>query len=116
MNFWDRVKKDVQKSFQDGMKVIRAKAEKVGEEGKKRYRIFDLKHTVHKHMSELGGMVYNLSSTSANPMADGGVKTTIAKIHKLEEQIEKLEASVSKTAKKKAPKKAARKASRPKKQ
>lgn len=115
MNFWDRVKKDVQKSFKDGMTVIRAKAEKVGEEGKKRYRIFDLKHTVHRHMSELGGMIYELSSTSANPMAAEGVKATIGKIRKLEEQIEKLEASMPRAAKKKTPKKAARRTSRPRK-
>lgn len=114
MNFWDRVKKDVQKSFQDGMKVIRAKAEKLGEEGKKRYRIFDLKHTVHRHMSELGGKVYSLSSTSANPMSDEGVKAIIAKVRKLQEQIEKLEASVAKPAKKKTPKKAKARAKKPK--
>jgi polyhydroxyalkanoate synthesis regulator phasin len=105
MDFWEKVRKDVQKSFKDGMAVIKVKAGELSEEGKKRYKAFDLKHRVHKHMSELGGQVYSLKS-STNPLADPKVKAIMEKIGKLEDQINKLESELKKTpAKKKATKK-----------
>lgn len=104
MNFWEKVRKDVQKSFKDGMAVIKVKASELSEEGKKRYKVFDLKHKVHRHMSELGGLVYSLKSTS-NPMSDTKVKAVLEKIGKLEEQINKLETSLEKAPAKKKTKK-----------
>jgi hypothetical protein len=123
MNFWQKVQKDVQKVQKDVQKgvvdsftVIRKKAESLTEEGKKKYKVFDLKSTVHKHMADLGGLVYTMSGSKKNPLQDAKVKAAIGKIKKLEEQITKLEAPAKKkaakkktTKKKTAKKKAAKK-------
>jgi hypothetical protein len=118
MNFWQKVQKDmqkVQKDVQKGVResftVIRKKAEYLTDEGKKKYKVFDLKSKVHKHMSNLGGLVYTMSGTQKNPLQDAKVKAEIEKIKKLEDQITKLETAPvkKKTAKKKAAKKTARK-------
>lgn len=104
MSFWERVKKDVPKSFRDGVEVIRLKAEQLTAEGKRQLKVFDLKNKVHKEMADLGGAVY--SSKQSNPMSDPKVKKIVARIKKLESQVNQLE-KPKKPAKKK--KKAARK-------
>ena len=108
MNFWQKVQKDmqkVQKDVQKGVKesftVIKKKAESLTDEGKKKYKIFDLKSTVHKHMANLGGMVYTMSGTKKNPLQDAKVKAEIGKIKKIEDQISNIEAPAKKKAAKK---------------
>ncbi|MFZ5908104.1 MAG: hypothetical protein ACOYVJ_12010 [Nitrospirota bacterium] len=98
MDFWEKVKRDVQKGFKEGLvfiregvTVVKEKAEELTVEGKKRLRIFDINTKVQREMSELGGRVYALASKNKNPMSDNKVKTTIGKIRKLEMQIAKLE-------------------------
>ncbi|MBN1547881.1 MAG: hypothetical protein JW902_14620 [Syntrophaceae bacterium] len=99
MEFWEKIKKDVKKGFRDGLAVIREGAvavkEKAGElteEGKRQYKLFDLKTKVQKEIAELGGKVYGLISLEKDPVADAKVKTCVTKIKKLETQITKLEA------------------------
>jgi len=98
MNFWEKIKKDLQKGIEEGMTVIKEgaavvkeKAEELTEEAKKQYRIYELKTKVQKWMTELGGRVYELSSKGGNPMSDVTVKLVINRIKKLEKQIAKLE-------------------------
>lgn len=114
MNFRERVKKDLRKGIKDidwekirgevqlgikkGMKavrkgttVVREKAEKLTEEGKRQYKIFTLKKKVHDWMAELGGRVYGLSLKTTNPMNDTTVKLIVSRIKKLETQIARLE-------------------------
>lgn len=107
MNLWDTIRKDVQKGIKEGMNamkegaaVARGKAAELTEEGKKRYKIFDLKMKVQKEMSELGGHVYDLSAKVKNPLSNTKVKGIIGKIKKLESQIVKLEGRVEKKVKK----------------
>lgn len=119
MAFWENVKKDVQKGFKEGLEAIREKAEELTEEGKKKYKLFELKNRVQKEMAELGGSVYRIREKVQN--LDNTTMATIGKIEKLETQIEKLEGKPSKAApkrtvrkkavarKKAAPRKAARK-------
>lgn len=99
MGFWEKVKKDIQKGFKEGITVVREKAGELTGEGKRKYKLLDLKSKVHKEMAELGGRVY--SSKGKNPILDSKVKTVIAKIKKLETQIEKLEVKPKKTRRKK---------------
>lgn len=108
MSFWDNVKKDIQKGFKEGMAfvkegatVVMEKAEELTEEGKKRYKIFELKTKVQKEITELGGKVYDLSSKRKNPLLDSKVKANISRIRKLELKIDKLEGRAKKTAAKK---------------
>lgn len=98
MNFWEKVRKDLQEGIKEGIEVVkegavivRKKAEELTDEGKRQYKIFDLKAKVQKEIAELGGKVYELSSKLKNPMLDGKVKAITARIKKLEVQITKLE-------------------------
>ncbi len=117
MGLWDRVKKDAKKGVDEGVAAVRKgaavaveKAEELAEEGKRRYKIFELKQKVQSNFTELGGKVYDLASKGAkSPLLDARVKAAIAGIKKLEVQIVKLE----KVSSKKSSKKGARK-SKPK--
>jgi hypothetical protein len=97
MGFWDNVKKDFQQSLKESVHllkekatVMKEKAEEITEEGKKRYKIFDIQMRIQKEMGELGGRIYDLSPKSGNPLLDKKVKTLIARIKKLEAHIIKL--------------------------
>ncbi len=110
MAFWERVKKDVPKSFREGVEVIRLKAGQLTTEGKRQLKLFDLKNKVRKEMADLGGAVY--SSKHANPKDDPKVKKVLDSIKRLEAQVTKLEKPKKKAAakkKKKTRKKAAKK-------
>jgi hypothetical protein len=112
MSFWRKVKTDVEKGVTGGLAFMRGTAEKLTEEGKRWYRAFELKNAVHKQVSDLGGLVYELSRKSKNVMADPKVKSAIEKIRKMEEKILHLEQGPKKKAlagKKKAAKKVAAK-------
>lgn len=109
MNFWENVKKDLEKGLKEGIQVVKEsattvklKAEELTGEGRKRYRIYEIKTKVQKELSELGGKVYDLTGKKKNPMVDNTVKNIIERVKKLEAQIVKLE-SKAKTASKKKP-------------
>ncbi len=109
MSFWSKIKKDIQRGFQEGMLLAKEGAtvvkEKVGEmteEGKKKYKLYALKARVQKEVTELGGKIYELSSKVRNPMTDKKVKEIVGKIKKLEDQILTLEGKIKKAATKKA--------------
>ena len=109
MTFWDNVKKDIQKGFKEGMAfvkegatVVMEKAEALTEEGKKRYKIFEIKTKVQQEFTELGGKVYDLSSKRKNSLLDSKVKANISRIKKLEVKIDKLEGLTKKAATKKS--------------
>jgi len=98
MAFWEKVKKDLQKGIKDGITIakegaaaVRHRAEELTEEGKRRYQIYELKTKVQKEITELGGRVYDLSSSKQNPMLDKKVTAITSRIGKLEKRIEKLE-------------------------
>lgn len=107
MNFWEKIRRDVQRGIKEGLSVVkegaavaREKAEELTAEGKRRYEVFDLKMKVQREMSELGGKVYDLSARVKNPLTDKRVKGIIGKIKKLETQIMKLEGQVEKKVRK----------------
>ena len=98
MNFWIKVRDDLQKGVgggiaivKEGASVVKKKAEELTEEGKRRYQLYELKTKVHREISELGGMVYELSAKVKNPMLNNKVKAIKASIKKLEMQIQKIE-------------------------
>ena len=75
-----------------GATVAVEKAEELAEEGKRRYKVFELKMKVQSNFTELGGKVYDLTSKgSKNLMLDTKVKSLVAGVKKLEAQIAKLE-------------------------
>ncbi len=106
MSFWEKVKKDVPKSFREGVEVIKLKAGQLTTEGRRQLKLFDLKNRVHKEMADLGGAVY--TSKNTNPMADAKVKKILDKIKKLESDINKLEKPKKPAKKKTAKKKSAK--------
>lgn len=98
MDFWEKVKKDIQRGVREGIGVVREgaiavkeKAEELTEEGKRQYKIYALKTKVQKEIAELGGRVYDLSSKVKNPMLDRKVEAILSRVKKLEAQITKLE-------------------------
>lgn len=91
MSFWEKVSKDVQESLKEGLTVLKQKTGELTEEGKRKYKVFDLKHKVHKEMAELGALVYGLSGSGSNPMGDASVQSAIDHIKALEEQITEIE-------------------------
>ena len=98
MSFWEKIKKDVQRGVgesiafvKEGATVVQKKAEELTEEGKRRYRLYELQTKVQKEIAELGGRVYDVSPKLKNPMLDSKVKTIKARIGKLQNEIMKLE-------------------------
>jgi hypothetical protein len=108
MGLWDRVKKDIQKGVDEGIAAVRKgaavaveKAEELAEEGKRRYKVFELKMKVQSNFTELGGKVYDLASKgSKNPLLDAKVLSAINGVKKLEAQIAKLEKAAGASPKK----------------
>jgi hypothetical protein len=107
MDFWESVKKDLQKGFKEGLDflkegaaVVKVKAEELTDEGKKRYKIYELKAKVQGEIADLGGRVYDLSSKNMNPMQDQRVKAIMTRIRKFETRIAKLEGKEIKKPKK----------------
>ena len=112
---FDKIKKDVKKGIEEGIAVVKEGAnvvsEKMGElttEGKRQYKMFDLKSKIQTQMTVLGGRAYDVLDSKKSPAADGMVKAVYVKIKKLEEQLCKLEGG--KETKVAAPKKPAMKA------
>jgi hypothetical protein len=111
MDFWESVKKDLQKGLKEGFDflkegaaVVKVKAEELTDEGKKRYKIYELKAKVQSEIADLGGRVYDLSSKNKNPMKDKKVMAIMNCIKKFEARIAKLEGKEIKKPKKAAAK------------
>jgi hypothetical protein len=112
MEFWAKVKGDLQRGVKEGMEAVREgasavrkKTEELTEEGKRRLKVYDLKKTVQREIAELGGRVYDLKAKTKNPYLDAKVKGTMTRIRKLEDRIEKLEGKAKEAVKKRVPRK-----------
>jgi len=112
MDLLRKVKEDLQKGIEEGLTYVREgasvvmkKAEELTEEGKRRYKLYDLNTKVQHEITELGGRVYELGSKVRNPMLDGKVKAIKARIKKLEAEIMKLEGTPKVRPRKKVAKK-----------
>jgi len=111
---FDKVKKDVKKGIEEGIAVVKEGASvvsgKMGEltaEGKRQYKMYDLKTKIQSQMTVLGGRVYDVLDSKKSPTADSKVKAVYVKIKNLEAQLGKLEGGKVKKAA--APKKPAAK-------
>ncbi len=98
MDFWQKIKSDVQKGIKEGIGIVRegvtvvkTKAGELTEEGKRQLKIFELKTKVQKEIAELGGKVYSISAKMKNPMLDNKVKAVMTRIKKLEAKLVKIE-------------------------
>lgn len=113
MGFWDRIKKDIKKSLDEGIHVVKegtstvlGRAESLAEEGKKRIRTFELKQKIQAQFTELGGQLYDLIEKNIkSPLTHQSIRSILKKIDSLKEQISRLEEKTKKPAKKKAVKK-----------
>jgi len=126
MSFWDKIQKDVnwdkiqndfKKNIEEGLSIIRDggsavshKIEKLTDEGKKKYKVFNLNMKVQEEFAKLGGQVYDLiTKKSKNPLGSKKVTAILKKINKLEAQINRLEMKKAEKTKKKAVRKAPKK-------
>lgn len=114
MSFWEKIQKDIKKNLKEGIDLFKErsstvtkKLEWLTEEGKKRYKLFNLNMKVQEEFAHLGGHIYDLVSKDAkNPIENKKVQSIMKKIKRLETQINRLE---SKKTKKKPVKKTSRK-------
>ena len=116
MGFWQKMKKDLQKGIGEGIVlvkesavVVQKKAEELSEEGKKRYKLYELQTKVQKEMTRFGQKVYDLSTDGKDPMLDSQVKAMKAGIAKLQDEISELEGKPVTRKRKTAPKRRTRK-------
>jgi vacuolar-type H+-ATPase subunit I/STV1 len=108
MGFWDKLKRDIKKGFDEGLDVIKEgtevtkkKAGVVYEDLKKKIKAFEMKQKVQAYLTDLGGRVYEIASESRkNPLLDEKVKKILERIRKADLQISKLEAEVKEITKK----------------
>lgn len=114
-SLFDKIKKDVSKGIEEGIaavkegaSVVSGKMDELTAEGKRQYKMFNLKAKIQSHMTELGGRAYDVLDSKKSPAADSKVKAVYVKIKKLEEQLSKLEGG--KKTKSASPKKPAAKA------
>ena len=99
---WNEIKKDIEKGIKKGLVAVKDSAliakDRAGEltdEGRRRYRILELKAKAHKNMHDLGSRVYRVMtsrSSTGNPAADAEVKSIVAQIRSIDIQIAALEA------------------------
>lgn len=118
---WDKFQNDFKKNIEEGLSIIKEggtavsqKIEKMTDEGKKKYKVFNLNMKVQEEFAKLGGQVYDLvTKKSRNPLGNRKVTAVIKKINKLEDQINRLEekklTATKKKAVRKSPKKTAKK-------
>ena len=107
---WDKVKKDLQKGFEQGMVAVKKgaisvkkKAGELSEESKRQYKVFTLKTKLHEGISDLGARVYSLMGTRAkNPALDAKVRDLVSQLKKIEAQVASLEKKTGTAAKKTA--------------
>jgi hypothetical protein len=95
---FDKIKKDVKRGIEEGITAVKegagAVSDKMGEltaEGKRQYKMFDLKAKIQSQMTVLGGRAYDVLDSKKSPAADSTVKAVFVKIKKLEAQLYKLE-------------------------
>ncbi|HUN55255.1 MAG TPA: hypothetical protein VMU29_08880 [Smithella sp.] len=95
---FEKIKEDLKKGIEEGFFALKEGAaivsEKINEvkaEGKRQYKIFDLKSKIHDQMAELGGRVYNIHSDNKSLDEDNKIKALSLKIKKLEWQLHKIE-------------------------
>ena len=101
MSFWDQIQKDIGDNLKEGLSIVKEgseaitqKLEKLTDEGKKKYKVFNLNMKVQDEFARLGGQVYDLIvKKTKNPLSNKQVTSIVSKINKLEAQISKFEGS-----------------------
>ncbi|MGO8717287.1 MAG: hypothetical protein ACLPP9_01150 [Smithella sp.] len=95
---FEKIKKDLKKGIEEGFSalkegatIVSKKINEVKAEGKRQYKIFDMKSKIHDQMAELGGRVYTVHSDNKSLDEDNKIKALSLKIKKLEWQLHKIE-------------------------
>jgi len=104
MSFWEKIQKDIKRNLKEGIDLFKERSSTVTkrlewltEEGKKRYKLFNLNMKVQEEFAHLGGHIYDLVSKDAkNPLENKKVQSIMKKIKRLETQINRLEGKKAK--------------------
>lgn len=98
MGFWETVQKDLQQglregidAFREGAVYLRKKAEILTDEGKRQFKLAELRSNVQRELTELGGAVYDASGRMENPLLDRKVKASLNRVRKLEATLTRLQ-------------------------
>ena len=84
---WKSIKKDLSNGLRDGLEVVMTgaevaakKASELTAEGKKKFKIYNIKKDIHELMAELGARVYKIKEDSTDVHSDTVVKSIIKKV------------------------------------
>jgi gas vesicle protein len=97
-SLWDKVKKNLVEWYD----VAYEKTDELARIGKKRIEMAGINRTIERHLSELGGRVYELVEEQHREEGiaqDGKVLDLIEEIKQLEEQLEQKEQEIGKIRK-----------------
>lgn len=102
MAFWDQVKGETKKAFEEGWsavkegaKIAAEKSEEYTKIGKLKFNIRTLHNQAEKHFTELGGLVYDYAKPPyENPLSNSEVKNLVEAIKEVENEISKMEKEV----------------------
>jgi len=99
-SLFEKVKKDLRNGLKEGVAALKegatvmsGKVNELKEEGKRQFKIFEMKAKIQGQMTELGGMVYDVIDNKKCVPTESKIKAEFAKIKKLEGQLRKLEGS-----------------------
>lgn len=93
MGFWDNVNDELKKAVEEGWSVVKESAKT----GKLRLSIHNLNKRIEKHLTEIGGIVYDSSKLPwENPLSNPEALKIIDKIKKIEAEKKDLEAELLK--------------------
>lgn len=99
----NKLRKDIEEGIKQGIVIVekgvalvKVKAGELTDEGKKQYRIYELKTKMQKEVSVLGAKVCELSAAGAIKPVHDDVKKIIARIEKLQASLAKLAPAAAK--------------------
>ncbi len=103
MSFWERMRDELKRAMEEGWLVVKegakvaaVKTEDMAKIGKLRYQVYGLNRKAEKHLTEIGGRVYDMAKPPwENPLSDQEILRLVEEVKKVEEDIKRIEAEIS---------------------
>jgi len=94
--------KEIEAGIKQSIEAVKEKADELTEEGKKQYRLFDLKSGRQKQSAAVGEKLHELVSGKKMTVSDKALKTLLASLARTIAEIDKLEGKKVQAIKRKA--------------
>ena len=112
----NKLRKDIEEGIRQGIvyvekgvALVKEKAEELTDEGKKQYRMYELKTKMQNDIASLGSKVYSLTAAGSVKPVHADVQKLISRIARAESDLAKIEGKAQSTKKTPAKKAAAKK-------